>query len=270
MAVVLSFRGEVRRYGIWREASASHYMVREFLSPVDFTKRDRPGASEIPVLKVNRMMAFATGSYDYRFFTGLFFHRETGELVKGVGNCQNGCGSVSHSYLALDRVLRSDSYWEEEGTQILKLEPGVPLRFAEELPYLARMRADGDVLLAGEPLASCRSMLHPENASAETAHLLGTEDACEECADPSGTTTSGPASPRTLLKQELRIAHRGSETQLLTTSGEIAARFTYDRSGFLVGWEIPGHERFRRVSVFRGPYWQRTAPADRSILLGTR
>ena len=58
------------------------------LHPRRLTKQEPPDARSIPVLKANVLISFTTGVYPYRQMCSLFFHRETGDLIKAVGSSQ--------------------------------------------------------------------------------------------------------------------------------------------------------------------------------------
>lgn len=273
MAVVQTFEGRVRRYGEWRDAVVRDYMVREYLDPDELTKRDAPTPSLVPVLKANRTIEFATGSYDYRLTTSLFFRRDTGRLVKGVGCCANACGIVFERWDAPSSTLRSDSYWEHEGRAEAPLDASQSF-FADELPFVANAFTEGERIRVLPPLASPHSILQPQRArpipGAETA-WLGIGDLCTECVLPPegerdpryGDLAAGP--PR-VPERELVVKREGKRVRLLDLDGTLALELAYDELGFLEGWTLPNEQEFRRARAFRGPYWERTHPADRALV----
>ena len=64
----------------------------------------------------------------------------------------------------------------------------------------------------------------------------------------------------------LSVQRAGHVTRLLDAAGATAAEYEHDAQGFLLAWRIPGEEEFRLVARFRGPYWERTDPADARLL----
>lgn len=277
------FAGKVRRYGVWRDAVARDYLVREALSPRDLTKRDRPTEAEIPVLKANRLVSFRTGAYGYELMSSLWFRRADGALVKGRGACLNACGMVTHGWDEPSGRLRADSYWEGEGAASAALPPqGGAWRFADELPFVASALPDGAVVAVRAPLASPRSTLGgPARATRDPRYAaagLGIGDLCLECQTPGfqtpGFTSPGPGTgaasdvqraaehvapePLTLT---VRRGPRGV-VRLVGADGALAAELRYDRDGFLAGWTIPGEQEFRRVRRVRTAYWEETDPRD--------
>ncbi len=273
MAVVMVFRGKVKRYGVWRDAEVRDYLVREYLEPADMTKRDRPSPDAIPVLKVNRLTEFATGTYDYRLMSSLFFHRADDTLVKGVGTCQNGCGIVFQRYDGASRELTTDSYWEHEGRMNATQEI-IGARFADELPFVAHALPHGSELTVLPPLAAPKSSIHrhtamptPKVEAVESVETVGIGDACIACvAGVPETLTATDATTTFVPSHVLRVERDGAITRLVERDGSIAAEFEYDAGGFLVAWRIRDEQEFRRSGEFRGPYWERTSAADRQSM----
>lgn len=268
MAVVLSFTGRVKRYGEWQQAQAQDYIVREHLDPRDLTKRDQPGEDAIPVLKHNRLMAFITGSYGYRFMSSVWIRRDNLELVKASGSCQNACGMVFQRYDASSRELITDSYWEEEARASARLDPDPSFRFADEIPLLLPLLPADAELRVFAALSSPRSILQPSPGDgSEAIPPLGIEDRCIECEDPSARPPSS-GDPRRIRYGDARIERRGNAVAVLAPDGALAGTFAYDDDGFLLSWSIPDQQEFTRIAHFRGPYWQRTSSADRALLTG--
>jgi len=88
-------------------------------------KSDTPDPEAVDVLKVNRLRTFNTGFYSYRAMTSVFtpmFEPETNGL-KVTLSVQDWCGQV---FVQANRrgntvTLRSFSYFEKEGDQMVKL-----------------------------------------------------------------------------------------------------------------------------------------------------
>jgi hypothetical protein len=252
-AVVSVYRGRFLRYGIWRDAEVRDYLVREFLDPMELTKRDRPVPGSIPVIKANRQLTFDTGTYGYRFMHSLFFHRETGHLVKAVAASQEGCGIVFLRWDARDRRLRFDSYWEGEGAGGIDLPKPPRSFFADEIAFLGAMLEDGARITSYPALLRNRAGA-PAPASADP-------EECRDCA-PSGTLVGAPSG------ESLTVARDGRICRLKDAAGKVVAEYAYDADGFLERWEIPGTQEFRRVSRARLYYWEFTKPGDERRLQG--
>ncbi len=289
MAVVSVFRGQFKRYGEWREAEVRDYVVREYLDPQDWTKRNGSDPDLVPVIKVNRMVQFPAGSYDYRLMSSLFFRRDDSRLVKGVGVCLNACGVVYQRWDRSSQRLVADSYWEHEGRTDSSWPAEVGSRFADELPFVAATLDSHRPVHVWSPLAYPRSIApREEGEAARTAAAtsavdlasltsLGIGDSCDDCViTPSSGPSADPMSPVELPQPlpptsengPLRIERDGNATRLISDDGTLRAEFRYDANGFLSGWTIPGEQEFHRTSVFRGPYWERTAPTDHALLEG--
>lgn len=272
MAVVLAFEGRVRRYGEWREARARDYLVREHLDRIELTKRDLVAPELVPVLKATRILEFSTGSYDYRLMSSLFFRRADGALVKGLGTCINACGLVFQRWDEPSGLLRTDSYWEGEGRAEAALAPA-GARFADELGFLGSQLEDGQLLRVRPPLASPHSILQPRVEAAPALQAwLGVGDLCTECVlPPEGLrgerrwSAAAPA-PRAVPERLLRVQREGLRTRLLAEDGTLELELVHDERGFLAGWTLRDEQEFRRVAVYRGPYWERTAPSDGALL----
>jgi len=229
-AVVSVYRGRYNRYGKWREAEVRDYLVREYLDGTELTKRDRQTDGLIPVLKANRQLTFSTGTYDYRMMHSLFLDRRDGRLVKATASCQEGCGLVFLRWDQSTRALSYDSYWEGEGVGSTALSKQGRTFFFDELPFLGASLEDG-VSVSVLP-----SLLRNRVGSLEA--------------------TPG------------RVRRDGRRCRLEAEDGSVAAEFEYDAEGFLLRWEVPGREEFRRTGKRRFYYWEKTDPGDEKLLEG--
>ncbi|MHC4137208.1 MAG: hypothetical protein ACYS0K_19825 [Planctomycetota bacterium] len=228
-AVVCVYRGRLKRYDQWREAEVRDYLIREYLDRKELTKRDEVTAGLVPAIKVNRQVTFTTGTYQYRLMHSLFFHRETGELLKAVASSQEGCGLVFSRWDFLDRRLRWDSYWEGEGVGARPLPKHGQVFFADELPFLAPHLRTAAVRVYPSLL---RNRL---GGARETSRTVRSE---------------------------------GRRAVVKDAAGAVAAEFVYDADGFLERWTVPGAQEFERVARRRMYYWQFTDPGDEKRLLG--
>ncbi len=145
-AVISVYRGRVLKYGIWRDAEVRDYVIREYLDPTELTKREKATATTIPVLKVNRHITFATGTYDYRLMHSLFFDRRSGALVKAVATSQEGCGVAFQRWDRASATLTYDTYWEGEGAGTKSFGKNGSNVFADEVPFLAAQMSNATTL----------------------------------------------------------------------------------------------------------------------------
>lgn len=266
MAVLLVFAGRVKRYGVWRDAEIRDYLVREYLDPMDLTKRDIQGPALIPVLKANRLVSFETGSYDYRYMSSFFFRRDTTALVKGVGSCQNGCGLVHQRWDVSSGRLEIDSYWESEGRATIQVAAS-DWRFADELPFLAHLLEDDSEVRTLPPLAAPRAAARRGQEDEVILTSFGIGDACEDCLPM--TTGEVPVSKDmefVVPSRVLRVKREGRRTMFLSADGTIELQFEHDAEGFLLSFTVRDEQEFHRVAQFRGAYWERTDQADRRKL----
>jgi len=142
-AVVCTYEGRFKRYGVWRPAVVTDYVIREYLDPEELTKRDVVRDGLIPVIKVNRHVTFRTGTYPYRLMHSLFFDRRDGSLVKAVGTSQEGCGIAFQRWDRRSRALAYDTYWEGEGAGSRKFQKSGAALFDDEVPFVAARVPDG-------------------------------------------------------------------------------------------------------------------------------
>ncbi len=239
-AVVAVYEGHVERYGLRRAAIVRDYVVREYLSPDDRTKRDAPTATDLPVLKVNRQLAFATGSYDYDRMASLFFRRSDGALVRGVGTCINACGIVLHRWDRLDEALHVESYWEGEGVRDIAFELPPHVHFRDELPFVAAAWPVGASITVLAPLSAVRSIVDAGRIGSDPTVRVEATGLCVE-----------------------RV---GTTTRLRASDGSVAFEVVHDARGFVASWRFGDDEAFRRTAWVRCAYWERTAPRDRVLV----
>jgi hypothetical protein len=160
----------------------------------------------------------------------LFFHRETGRLVKAVSTSQEGCGIVFQRWDARERRLSFDSYWKGEGVGGTDLPKRGRAFFADEVAFLGGMLEDKAAVVVHPPLLRNR--------------------------------VNGVAGERRT------VARAGRICRLEDAEGRMVAEYAYDDEGFLEQWEIPGLQEFRRVSRVRLYYWEFTKPGDERRLEG--
>ncbi len=151
-----SYRVTVSRYGELREGYSVLVFVTEDVSRSTRIKVESNQTSQqdrVPVLKLNRVVKFTTGLYDYSLLTSTFssvdseLGRPAFEPLKISFSAQEWCGHVFQMLLPQrDEVeLTVHSYFESEGEQKRNLKlPGNAV-FEDNLPIWIRE-------LAGEKL----------------------------------------------------------------------------------------------------------------------
>jgi hypothetical protein len=161
LAEISSYAGLEERYGSMRTHSSVLIFVYEEIDDKTRIKveSDRiPMVRQIPILKLNRLLHFNTGIYDYSVMTSVF----AGLSGPGVTRpflprkialtAQEWCGMVFQELLPRERTL--DLVWhsyfeaEGEGKRSLKLPKG-DVVYEDELPILLR-ELDGDWMVSGE------------------------------------------------------------------------------------------------------------------------
>ncbi len=192
-AELSSYRIEQPRYGEPREAYGVLIFVTEDLHAGTGIKVESPApaADRVYVLKLNNVLKFTTGIYDYSVMTSVFSSVEprTGvepfELWKVSLSSQEWCGHVFEEVRAAPDSLRGDlnSYFEREGRQQWSLE--TPADFESEDNLLIRIRElKGEWMKTGEArqlrLLPGLWKVRAREAPRELMHATLTKGAVEE------------------------------------------------------------------------------------------
>lgn len=162
LAELSSYSIVTDRYGEGRKAQGVLVFVYEEIDDLTRIKVESdkvPKARRVPVLKLNNVLKFTTGVYDYSVMTSVF----AGLSGPGVArfleprkvsfSSQEWCGSVFHQVIPRPGGLVSEihSYFEAEGdaTVTLPYPKTGPVYYLDEMPILVR-ELDGEFLKAGE------------------------------------------------------------------------------------------------------------------------
>ena len=161
LAELSSYAITEERYGEMRKAQGVLVFVYEEINADTRIKveTDRtPVAIRFPVLKLNNVLKFTTGIYDYSIMTSVFAGL-SGPYVKRVlepekisFSSQEWCGNVFHQLIPRASGLVSEihSYFEAEGDATKTLPyPAGPLYYEDEMPILVR-ELDGEFMKSGE------------------------------------------------------------------------------------------------------------------------
>ena len=159
-AELSSYRVVQPRYGELREGYGVLVFVTEDIDRETLIKVEsaRPPESRIYTLKLNNVLKFGTGIYDYSVMTSVFsaVAGEGGELFdlrKITLSAQEWCGHVFEEVRFGDGGIQGDlnSYFEREGRQRYELEIGDPDRFVSEDHLLIAIRElMGPIMEVGE------------------------------------------------------------------------------------------------------------------------
>lgn len=251
-AELSSYRVVQSRYGEPRQGYGIFVFVTEDINRQTLIKVEsaQPVAERIHVLKLNNILKFTTGIYDYSVMTSVLSavegHRggRPFELQKVTFSSQEWCGHVYEEVRLGDGELRGDldSYFEREGRQSyeLTLPDG---EFESEDHLLIRIRElKGSTMEAGE---SRSITLLPGLWQLRSAHR-----------------------PRQLVKGTLT---KGEEEQFTTEGGALAAipwSWHYEGRGrrtvwvevayphTILGWKDDNGDRGDLIATIRVPYWK--------------
>jgi hypothetical protein len=173
LAELSSYSIVTDRYGESRKAQGVLVFVYEEINAdtrIKVESDKTPPSKQIPVLKLNNVLKFNTGVYDYSVLTSVF----AGLSGPGVTRpfeprkisftSQEWCGNVFHQVIPRPQGLVSEihSYFEAEGDAVATLPypkrpsgagiatgPHAPVFYEDEMPILVR-ELDGEFLKAGE------------------------------------------------------------------------------------------------------------------------
>ncbi len=148
-AELSSYRIVQTRYGEQRQAHGVLVFVTEDINRKTLIKVEsaQPASDRLHVLKLNNVLKFKTGIYDYSVMTSAFSAVEGGEdsqspfeLQKLTFSSQEWCGHVYEEVRFSQGELHGDlsSYFEREGRQSYELATAAP--FESEDHLLIRIR----------------------------------------------------------------------------------------------------------------------------------
>lgn len=256
-AEVSVYTGTIERYGAVRPLAARIIVVKEDMNTAQLVKSaagPRTGRTR-PVLKLNYLHDFTTGTYDYHQMCSSFLDRATGEVAKLAMSSTDGCG-ITYVEIRTDgqRVSRqSHSYWEDES------------------------KSEGDVVSAGGPFVVSDALplwlrrLDLGHAQVFHTRLLPSQ-------------VSNRVASLDLPKAKIEVVGRADRHGLLVRVRSMGGpdwqrEFTReDRYWFDPAWPHPlvrfegGNDPtvLTRVRTTRLAYWNETDPGDERLLEGGR
>ena len=255
-AEISSYRVVQPRYGEAREGYGVLIFVTEDLNRNTYVKVESPTpqAERVYVLKLNNVLKFTTGIYDYSVMTSVFSAVEgldgtrPFELMKVNLSSQEWCGHVFDEIRADDGKLRGalNSYFEREGLRTYSLD--VADGFMCEDHLLIQIRElKGPMMRSGEsrPVRLLRSLW--SFRTRRRPHAL--VDARLRKGKPESITVAN--------ESHNAIPWRWETDRWNTTVWVEAA---YPRR--ILKWEDGTGARAELITTVREPYWRQKALSD--------
>jgi hypothetical protein len=253
-AEIATYRGTTRRYGIERPTTARIIVVKEDLLEGPWVKSDagpRPGRT-VEALKMNLILDFPTGTYDYHWMVSVFARRAGLEPIREVMSSAEGCGITHVSVAPRGGRLtqRIGSYWEGEAEQERPVVfPAGPALWADALPLALRAWAG-----AADPL-EWRVWLLPSQLGSRSP---------DSSAVPLEATVRRVGRSLVAVPQDVLQAVHFSVT---SARGTDLFWFDSDPPHVLLKMETADGRRLERVNAVRLDYWNHTHPGEEALLL---
>ncbi len=207
-------------------------------------------AKRIPVLKLNNILKFTTGIYDYSIMTSIFSGLSSPGVPRSFAplkisfSSQEWCGNVYHQVLPMKNGLVSDmhSYFEAEGDSKSTLPyPTGPVYYEDEMPILLR-ELDGEFLKSGSPL---KIQLVPSLWKRRKRHV--------PLAFLPATLTKVETESFSLNQTQVSAIKWTLESQGITTTFHVEEALPHK----LLAWENTLGEQGKLLKSVRKPYWER-------------
>lgn len=253
-AEVSSYEVAQPRYGELRSGYGVMIFVTEDLHRQTLLKVESPvpPADRFYALKLNHILKFMTGIYNYSVMTSVFSQvegeRQPFELRRISFSAQEWCGQVFDEALFSGGQIngRISSYFASEGRGAYQLEQ--PAHFASEDHLLIRVRElQGPFMALGEVRELKVLPSFWQLRQAHRPHAL-VEGRLHKAAEEPIQTAAGA---RTSVRWELHI---GPRQRTLWTEKAYPHR--------ILRWEDGAGGRGEWVRTIRVPYWQLQANAD--------
>lgn len=242
-AEISSYKVLQPRYGELRQGYGVMIFVTESLHQQTFIKADppTPEADQFYALKLNHILQFTTGIYDYSVMTSVFSQVEGEQLRRISFSAQEWCGQVFDEALFRNGQIdgHRSSYFARDGRGRYQLKQ--PEHFASEDHLLIRIRElQGPFMAVGEERAlevlpsfwQLRQAHQPHATVAGRIRKVAEEDAAS-------------------VRWELHI---GQRQRTLWTETAYPHR--------ILRWEDGDGGRGELMQTIRVPYWQLQANAD--------
>ena len=262
-AEVSSYRVVQSRYGEQREAYGVLVFVTEDINRKTFIKVESPTPPEdrIYTLKLNSVLKFTTGIYDYSVMTSVFSAVDGGsggdpfELKKLTMSSQEWCGHVFEEVTVVGGELKGDlnSYFEREGKRdyVLDLPDS---GFESEDNLLIRIRElRGPFMEPGERRQiSLMPGLWQLRASHQKRHLAAATLTRGSVARGEGIAVEGEEKAREAIRWEWKVA--GGREKSVWVEEAYPHR--------ILAWQDSDGNSGHLLKTLRLPYWQLHDIAD--------
>ncbi|MFQ5627420.1 MAG: hypothetical protein ACE5I1_01570 [bacterium] len=160
-AELSSYKLTLPRYGELREGYSVMIFVTEDISRktrIKVESGDIPKSERVPVLKLNRVVKFTTGIYDYSIMTSTFssvepeLGRPALEPLKISFSAQEWCGHIYQMLIPQKSSvdLTMHSYFQREGDQQKKLSLPQNAVYEDNLPIRIRELKGQEMALGGK------------------------------------------------------------------------------------------------------------------------
>lgn len=261
LAEISGYAVTTERYGELRRAQAVMVFVYEELDDstrIKVESRRTPPERRVPVLKLNHVLKFNTGIYDYSLMTSVF----AGLSGPGVArpfeprkisfSSQEWCGNVYQHLIPGKGALRSEirSYFESEGNAEYTLPyPAGTIVYEDELPILLR-ELDGEWLKAGE---AREVQFVPSLWGVRKRHV---------------PMTFSKATIKKEGKEKRTLADRDWEAWKWTVRKEGAVAAYYIETAHphkLLEWEDSRGEKGALIKSLRSAYWEKHGNKDEPL-----
>jgi hypothetical protein len=261
LAEISSYAVTTERYGELRRAQAVMVFVYEELDDKTRIKVESartPPERRVAVLKLNHVLKFNTGIYDYSLMTSVFAGLSGPGVTRPFEprkisfSSQEWCGNVYQHLIPGKRGLQSEirSYFESEGNSEYTLPyPAGSVVYEDELPILLR-ELDGEWLKAGE---AREIQLVPSLWGVRKRHV---------------PIAFSRATIKKEGKEKLTLAGSDWEAWKWTVRKNGAAAAYYIETAHphkLLAWEEGRAEKGRLIKSVRSAYWQQHGNKDEPL-----
>jgi hypothetical protein len=272
LAELSSYAVTVERYGEMRQGQAVLVFVYEEINAdtrIKVESEKTPPAKRIPVLKLNSVLKFNTGVYDYSILTSVFAGLSGPEVQRPFQpqkvsfTSQEWCGNVFHQVIPRPKGLVSEihSYFEAEGDAITTLpypdagnadhgaNASGTFFYEDEMPILVRELV-GPFAHEGAPL---RMQLVPSLWERRKRHVpLAFTQAVLTKVGAETLTPKGKS--RKAVKWTLEIMG-------MTVTYHVEA----EAPRKLLAWENSRGEKGELIASIRNTYWEHNHNVDASL-----
>lgn len=251
------------RYGDARPGEAILIFVTETMRHDARVKTDTKRVDSFPVIKLNAVLDFQTGIYDYNIMTSTFVPL-SGETPRGVAtkstfSMQEWCGNTHAEVRATHEFgepvsglsFHTSHYFDDSPVENADLSIPENAVMADALPVLARG-------LAGPLIAPGTTMdvaLLPRLVDVHTQHsALGWQ--------PSQLTRSATSGIT-----EVPAGRFATDTVVVSQDGSLRHAFYVEAAPphRLVAWESADGERGELTGSFRAEYWNQNRPEHAAL-----